>query len=84
MGDTVTLTHKEVSKRGGDSFLNKYGKETYSEMGKKGIEGKLKKYGPDYFKNLAKKGLITRYKNMLKKGTITQEQYDDNVKRLLE
>ena len=57
-----SLTHKEISKRGGLSTMAKHGREYYSAIGKKGGSTNVKRYGVDYFKKLSAAGVAARQK----------------------
>lgn len=61
----MALSHKQVSKRGGDSTFKKHGRKQYSTIGKKGVAALRQKRGPEYFVNLAKMGLAARLKKKL-------------------
>lgn len=65
------ITHKEVSKKGGEATLKKHGKEHYSTMGKLGAEGKRKLYGNEFYKKLSKAGVEARKKK--KAQAVTDE-----------
>lgn len=47
-----TLTHLEVSRKGGLRTLKKYGKKFYSENGRKGGAAILKSKGRGYYRKL--------------------------------
>jgi hypothetical protein len=58
-----TLTHKEISQKGGYAVLEKHGRDHFSKMGKAGAAAKRKLYGPEYFKALSEKMIAARRKN---------------------
>lgn len=56
----IAMDHKIVSRKGGMTTKEKYGREHYSAMGKRGAEAKLKMYGPGYFLKLSALGVAAR------------------------
>jgi len=65
-------SHRQISKKGGDNTLKKYGRDFYVGIGRKGADALLKKRGPDYFKKLSEAGLKARMaKRELMKNKIT-------------
>lgn len=52
--------HKDVSKKGGQSTLEKHGKEHFATMGKLGSKKQREMYGDEYYKKLSQAGVEGR------------------------
>jgi hypothetical protein len=59
------MDHFEISRKGGNTTMARYGREHFARLGKKGAETKIRIYGPDYFKKLSALGLAARRKRAL-------------------
>lgn len=62
-----TLSHKQISAKGGNSTFKKYGKKFYSKNGKKGSATKLRLYGRAYFVGISKLAVEARKRNRIER-----------------
>lgn len=60
-------SHKQISARGGNTTLKRYGKKFYSKNGKKGAKTKLRKYGKAYYVRISKLGVEARKRNKIER-----------------